>query len=192
MLRFSCHVRTKIVGLVCAATLSLTTEVSQAADACVIDFKSMRCPEGEFSLPRLPVFSNSAHPTVRTVRAKFYEAIMVYVRQRKVTRGSAKFRGMLFRDAYRIADEPKALAACLDWDRTTPDKLYFLSGTHSFQFVTGTGDCGPTDRQEAKQCALSDCRRYAACGATENCTVIDINDRNSIELPSSWVSQYLK
>jgi hypothetical protein len=183
-----------------------------AQNGCVADFAKgfLRCPEGQVPLPQPPgsrpdvppvehpappatnLLPNVTDESPAVVRNKFYQAIMIYVRQRKVTRGKSRWIGLPFERAYANADRPKAVAVCVNWARSTPTELAFFSGSSQFQFVTGTGDCSPTDETEAKRCVLSDCRRYAQCSGGETCAVVDVNDHNALELPSEWVHRYLR
>lgn len=130
--------------------------------------------------------------SAESIRNKFYQAMMVYVRQLTVTRGRPQFVNLKFERAYAIADKPKALAICVNWGRTTPNALTFYSGSSQFQFVTKSGSCGPRNETQARSCAISDCRRYARCSPGESCAVIDINDRNVLELPTDWTKRYLR
>jgi hypothetical protein len=202
---------TRTLGISFAFITIFCGHGAAAQQGCIADFANevLRCPEGKVPLPQpparpvppttenLPAALGNSLPGVTdespaVVRDKFYQAIMIYVRQRKVTRGKPHFVGLPFERAYANADRPKALAICVNWTRSTPAELAFYSGSSQFQFVTGTGDCGPRDESQAKSCALSDCRRHAHCSQGETCAVVDVNDRNTLELPSEWERRYIR
>lgn len=134
---------------------------------------------------------NAGRLSAEQIRANLYSAIMEYIGGETITRGKPEFRNRLFRDAYRGAQSPKAVAACIDWRSSTPSRLN-LTGKGKFQFVTGNGDCKPSDSKHAISCAVAECRAYSGCGGSEVCTVVDADGRNELRPPDSWIQRFIQ
>ena len=134
---------------------------------------------------------NSARLSAEQIRSNLYSAIMEYIGGETVTRGKSEFRNRLFRDAYRAAQSPKAVAACIDWRNSTPSRLN-LTGKGKFQFITGTGDCKPSDSKHAISCAVAECRAYSGCGGSEVCTIVDSDGRNELRPPEAWINRFVQ
>jgi hypothetical protein len=73
---------------------------------------------------------------------------------------------------------PKAMAACIDWEKSTPIRLEYSS----FSFASN----GPT-QQDVDERALSQC--YRLTGGCR-CTIVDRNDSNAIALPAAWADKH--
>jgi hypothetical protein len=127
--------------------------------------------------------------SLASVRTQFYAAIMNYVRPQTITRGRPEYIGKTFANVYARAVQPKALTMCVNWSDSTPDHLAF-AGSNSWQFVTRTGSCGPNSKARAAECALRDCRAYARCGGPRQCTLVDINDSNNLQIPTAWIRRF--
>jgi uncharacterized caspase-like protein len=80
---------------------------------------------------------------------------------------------------YRTDAKPlKALAACIDWERSTPVRLEYTG----YSFATGEKSQVDADERARSQCY----RVSKGC----QCTLIDRNDSNAIVFPAAWVEQH--
>jgi hypothetical protein len=134
---------------------------------------------------------NSKRLSAEQIRSNLYSAVMEYIGGETITRGKSEFRNRLFRDVYPHAQSPKAVAACIDWRNSTPSRLN-LTGKGKFQFITGNGDCRPSDSRHAVSCAVAECRAYSGCGGGEVCTVVDADGRNELRPPEAWMQRIIQ
>ena len=96
-----------------------------------------------------------------------------------------------FRDVYPGLGGPRALAVCVDWQTSMPDRLN-LRGRAAFAFAGAASSCRPTTDQQARDCALKDCRQRSQCGGDETCVVADVDGRNALTPPGDWSQRHVR
>jgi hypothetical protein len=73
---------------------------------------------------------------------------------------------------------PKAMAVCIDWEKSTPHRLEH----RGISFASGE-----KAQIDADERALSQCYRVASgC----QCTIVDRNDANAIVFPAVWLARH--
>jgi hypothetical protein len=128
--------------------------------------------------------SATSAPSVAQVRKKFHDAIMSYARSQILTRG--RLAGQPFGRAYDNASSPKALAACINWEKSAPNRLN-VNGRASFQFVSNDGTCrSRSPLKDIRQCAIEECIDYAGCAGGAKCILVDVDYRNAISPPAGF------
>jgi hypothetical protein len=113
-----------------------------------------------------------------SIRTELYDSLM-----RRIL--AQKLRGLITpsdegKDNYYKtgSKNPKAMAVCIDWEKSTPIRLEY----RSFSFASN----GPT-QQDVDERALSQCYRITdGC----RCTIVDRNDNNAIAFPDAWAEKH--
>ena len=113
-----------------------------------------------------------------SISAELYDSLM-----RRIL--AQKLRGVITpsdegkENYYKTASKhPKAMAVCIDWEKSTPIRLEY----RSFSFASN----GPT-QLDADERALSQCYRITdGC----RCTIVDRNDTNTIVFPDTWAEKH--
>jgi hypothetical protein len=82
------------------------------------------------------------------------------------------------RNYYRESPPQKALAACIDWERSSPFRLEY----RTFGFSQNN-----RLQKDADERALSNCYRSRPGDAICDCVIVDRNDENALILPPGWV-----
>ncbi len=110
---------------------------------------------------------------------QLYESLMRRILAQKLKGNivaSDEGRDNFYRQA--IAKPSKAMAACINWEVSTPHRLEMKG----FSFATGEAN-----QRDADERALSQCYRVTnGC----SCTVIDRSDANSVAYPDTWVAKH--
>jgi len=81
------------------------------------------------------------------------------------------------RNYYRESPLQKALAACVDWGRSSPFRLEY----RTFGFSQNN-----RQQKDADERALNNCYRSRPPNATCDCIIADRNDENALTLPPGW------
>jgi hypothetical protein len=135
----------------------------------------------------LPAQAAPPAETIAQIQGRMYRTLKANILSARISRGP--YTRQRLADVYQTANKPKALSACMNWKESTASTPVFAN----WYFVIGDGACGPTNSAEARQCALNECIESELCsGAHETCTVVDINDRNVLELPPDWIARHRK
>jgi uncharacterized caspase-like protein len=130
-----------------------------------------------FAAPQTKAVAKPAPPPSAPIRTALYESLM-----RRIL--AQKLKGRINPDDegkdnyYRSTKAPKAMAVCMDWEKSTPIRLEH----RGFSFASN----GPT-QDDVDERALSQCYRF-----TNNClcTVIDRNDTNAVTFPAAWTDKH--
>jgi hypothetical protein len=131
-----------------------------------------------FAVPETKAVAKPAPPPSAPTRAVLYESLMRRILAQKL-KGSVNPSDEGKDNYYKSgANPPKAMAVCMDWEKSTPIRLEFRGFSFSHN--------GPT-QQDVDERALSQCYRI-----TNNClcTIVDRNDTNALTFPAAWSDKH--
>jgi hypothetical protein len=130
-----------------------------------------------FAVPETKAVAKPAPPPSAPTRTALYESLMRRTLALKL-RGTINPSDEGKDNYYRSTKSPKAMAVCMDWEKSTPIRLEH----RGFSFASN----GPT-QEDVDERALSQCYR-----GTNNClcTIIDRNDTNALTFPAAWADKH--
>lgn len=126
-------------------------------------------------------------PTRDAVRDTLYKTIMERLARIRASRNPAQSAT----ENYRSARNPKALAVCIDWTRTTPTLLNSGEKTSAFNGRADEGCRGLTGAQCGRY-AYKKCRSRGCPSAGQECLLVDIDGTNALKLDEAWAKQFAR
>lgn len=119
------------------------------------------------------------------VRAVMYHRLMAEVLRtgirEQIARGGSAVGEV---NPYPGTTSGKALAVCVNWEKSTLERVVW--GGFAYRYgATVT----PADQESLRARTLSDCRA-AYAGRDCGCQLLDVDDRNVLEVPASFLAEY--
>lgn len=121
------------------------------------------------------------------IRDNLYRAIMEQLTRTRATRDEAQNVA----ENYRAAPSPKAMAVCIDWEKTTPSVLN--AGAKSGAY-NGRADeaCHSLSGEQCGRYTYNKCRDRGCRVTGQQCVLVDVNGRNALTLDEAWAKKFAR
>ena len=132
----------------------------------------------------------TTRPSLQRSRAEVRDALYRSIMEHMSKRRSSRDMEQTASENYHTAPRPKAMAVCIDWEKTTPTVLNSggLTGAYSGRGNTG---CRGLSSDQCGRYARKRCHNRGLCSSRgQKCVLVDINGRNALRLDEAWVKQF--